>query len=225
MPRRAQVGDGPFVYHVLNRGAKRAVLFFRDADYTAFEGILMEAGRRHGMRILAYCLMPNHWHFLLWPTSARQLREFMHWVTMTHARRWQAFHALVGSGAVYQGRYKAIPVQTDTYYLNVCRYIERNPLRAGLVRRAEDWRWSSLWRSINVADAGLEQWPVAKPAEWVRLVNGAEDSTAVEPVRAAIKRGMPLGDPAWAKETAAILGLESTLRSVGRPKKAPGAIF
>jgi putative transposase len=222
MPRRAQVGDGEFVYHVMNRGAKRAVLFFCNADYTAFELILVEAQQRFRMRILAYCLMPNHWHFLLRPANARQLSEFMHWTTMTHALRWQALHQAVGTGAVYQGRYKAIPVQTERYFLNVCRYVERNPLRAGLVRRAQEWRWSSLWRKQHDAAHCLEPWPVAEPVNWINIVNASEEDAVVRPIRTAIVRGSPLGDEEWAKQTAATLGLESTLRSRGRPKKAPG---
>jgi putative transposase len=224
MPRRAQVAVGGFVYHVLNRGAKRTRLFFCDDDYAAFEMILLAAQCRFEMGVLAYCLMPNHWHFLLRPRSTRQLSEFMHWLTMTHVRRWQTFHQTIGTGAVYQGRYKAIPVQTEKYFLNVCRYVERNAARAGLVRQAQEWRWSSLWRREHGAIECLEPWPVAVPANWRDLVNGVEDGTTLVPIRAAITRGSPLGDPGWAAQAADVLGLKSTLRSPGRPKKAPGAV-
>lgn len=224
MPRRAPIGNGEFVYHVLNRAAKRTLLFFGEADYAAFEAILLEARTRFRMRILAYCLMPNHWHFVLWPASSKQLSDFMHWLTMTHARRWQEFHQTVGTGAVYQGRYKALPIQTDMHFLNVCRYVERNPLRAGLVRRAEDWQWSSLWRKHHEAGEWLESWPVVPEANWTAIVNGAECEDHVQTLRAAINRGSPYGDRDWVTRTAQSLGLQSRLRMRGRPKKAPGAI-
>ncbi len=224
MPRRMQIGEGEYVYHVVNRGAKKARLFFTESDYAAFESLLVTARKRFDMRILAYCLMPNHWHLLLHPRSSRQLSAFMHWITMTHAHCWQAFHQTIGTGAVYQGRYKAIPVQTERYFLNVCRYVERNPLRAGLVRLAQEWRWSSLWRRQQRKADFLETWPIVVPANWIDLVNAGEDASAITPIRAAITRGTPLGEPEWAAQAAMTLGLTSTLRSRGRPKKAPGAI-
>jgi len=225
MPRRAPIGNGEFVYHVLNRAAKRTLLFFREADYAAFEAILLESRARFHMRILAYCLMPNHWHFVLWPTSAKQLSDFMHWLTMTHAHRWQECHHNVGTGAVYQGRFKALPIQTDSHFLNVCRYVERNPLRAGLVGNAEQWQWSSLWRKHHNGHEWLESWPVAPHSNWTNIVNGMEPESDVRAIRKAVKRGSPYGDAEWMQRTALSLGLESTLRLPGRPRKAPGAIL
>ncbi len=169
--------------------------------------------------------MPNHWHFVLWPASGKQLSRFMHWLTLTHSHRWQEFHQTVGTGAVYQGRYKALPIQTDTHFLNVCRYVERNPLRAGLVRQAQDWHWSSLWRKHQGLAEWLEPWPVSPSANWTGIVNGLENDQDLERIRAAIIRGSPLGDDDWTKATAHGLGLESTLRPRGRPKKDPGSIL
>jgi putative transposase len=72
------------------------------------------------------------------------LTSFVSWVTMTHAQRWHAYNGTVGSGHLYQGRFKAFPVEKDDHFLKVCRYVERNAMRANLVDRAEDWRWCSL---------------------------------------------------------------------------------
>jgi REP-associated tyrosine transposase len=221
MPRREQRSGGDLVYHVLNRAAKRSLLFAADADYFALEGVMDEARKRTPIDLLAYCIMPNHWHFILLPESGQQMSQFMHWLTLTHAHRWQIFHQTIGTGAVYQGRYKAIPIQTDSHFLNVCRYVERNPLRAGLVERAQDWRWSSLWRRHNGLDESLSPWPVSRPSNWTSIVNGVENDRDLGEIRLAVRRGAPFGDPDWTLKTAGILGLESKLRPRGRPKKDP----
>jgi putative transposase len=221
MPRRQRQTEA-LVYHVLNRAAKRSLLFASDTDYLALLKIIRAAKAKYGMRILVYCIMPNHWHFVLWPESGKQLSQFMHWLTLTHAQRWQSFHQTVGTGPVYQGRFKAIPIQTDTHFLNVCRYVERNPLRANLVQQAQNWHWSSLWQWHNNDDEMLEPWPISRPVNWAHIVNGVDDDRELAEIRLAVKRGSPFGDAQWTQETARRLGLESSLRPRGRPKKAPG---
>jgi REP element-mobilizing transposase RayT len=105
------------------------------------EKILSEAHRRTGIRIAAYCLMPNHWHLSLWPRTDGELSEVTRWITVTHTQRWHAHKNSSGTGPVYQGRFKSFPVQTDEHFISVARYVERNALRAKLVERAEEWRW------------------------------------------------------------------------------------
>jgi putative transposase len=95
------------------------------------------------MPILAYCVMPNHFHFVLGPTLSPILSTFMHKLTMTHSKRWQAFRGTTGTGPVYQGRFKALFLGDARHFATVCRYVEQNPVRAGLVSRPEDWPWSS----------------------------------------------------------------------------------
>lgn len=146
MGRPLRAATGGVVHHVLNRANARMQLFATPADYDAFERVLAEAHERMAMRTLAYCMMPNHWHLVVWPREDGDLSHFMAWVTLTHTQRWHAHRHTAGSGHLFQGRFKSFPVQTDEHLLTVCRYVERNALRAGLVRRAEDWRWSSLWR-------------------------------------------------------------------------------
>jgi len=132
-PRRVDVGG--LVYHALNRASVRATLFDGPADYRQFEEVLGEAVVRTPMRLLAYCVMPNHWHLVLWPERDGQLSRFMTWLTLTHTQRWHARRRSAGSGHLYQGRYKSFLVEADDHLLAVCRYVERNPLRARLVRR------------------------------------------------------------------------------------------
>src|SRR5688500_4928276 len=146
MPRRHRPPATGLVLHVVNGAANRVPLFDVDADYRAFELVLGAAVRRFRIALYAYCVMPNHWHLVIMPMADGELSRFMHWLTTTHARRWQLARGLDGMGAVYPGRFKAIAVESDQSFLWVCRYVERNALRANVVRRAEDWRWCSLSR-------------------------------------------------------------------------------
>jgi putative transposase len=220
MPRRQRIPSAGIVYHVLNRAVKELVLFSSDWDYAAFEALLVAAKRRAAVKLFDYCLMRNHWHLILCPQKDGELSRFMHWLTLTHARRWNAFHERSGTGAVYQGRFKSIPVQCDSHFLTVCRYVERNPLRANLVADATDWRWSSLWRRRKFCEQGLlDRWPVTRPVHWEEYVNEPQSDAELEALREAIRRDAPLGDDNWTRETATLLRLESSLRRRGRPRK------
>jgi len=220
MPRRPRGPATDSVYHILNRAVRRAVLFETEADYAAFERVLLQTVQRVPLRMLAYSAMSTHWHLVVWPDARGQLSRFMHWLTCTHAQRWHAVHETSGTGPVYQGRYKAIPVETDAHVLRVCRYVERNALRAGLVARAEDWRWSSLWRRCNFcSDDFLHDWPVPCPPNWIEHVNQPQSETELEAVRWAIRRGAPFGSDNWRVEGARLLGVNPEFRGPGRPPK------
>lgn len=226
MPRPLRTALGGLVYHVLNRANAGLKIFEKDADYAAFESILGEVQDRVPMRVLAWCLMPNHWHLVLWPRRDGDLSEYMRLVTLTHAQRWHAHRASAGTGHLYQGRFKSFVVQKDDHFLTVCRYVERNALRAKLVRRAEDWRWNSLWRirqgNITVPPQAAP-WPVVRPRDWVAYVNQPVTAAEIEAIRRSVQRGAPYGDANWTQQTARQLQLESTLRSRGRYAKAKGS--
>jgi putative transposase len=163
--------------------------------------------------------MPNHFHFVLWPRTDEEVMAFMKLITGLHAQWWRLRRGTTGAGAVYQGRYKAVPVQADGHLLRVCRYVERNALRAGLVDRAEDWRWCSLWRrQQNSPDLRLSEWPMPRPANWVDHVNEPGSQDEVEDLRRLIKRGKPIGSATWQKEVARAMRLDHTMRGRGRPK-------
>ena len=221
IPRRA-VGDE--IYHIINRANGREQIFQKEKDYEAFEKILFEAKERCPMRILSFCIMPNHWHFVLYPKKGEDLSNFMRWVTHTHTQRYHAHYNSIGCGHIYQGRFKSFPIEKDNHFLQVCRYVERNPLRAGLVQKAEDWRWSSLWvqeRGTDKQKSLLSPWPVEKPnayLEWVNTLQKDEEEK-LEKIRHSIKRGSPFGKDSWIKMTAEKLGLISTLKPRGRTKK------
>ena len=197
-------------------------LFFSDDDYLAFERVIVETLEKRPMRLLSYCLMPNHWHFVLWPENDGDLGRFMQRLTVTHVTRWQKNYNMVGFGHVYQGRFKSFPVETDEYFYQVIRYAERNALRANLVTRAEEWQWSSLWiHQFGSPEhrATLCRWPLPRPRKWLQYVNEPESEAELEALRRSCIRGTPYGSTQWVEQTAKELRLEATLRRPGRPKK------
>jgi len=225
MPRRARRIEDNGVYHVLNRGNCRMRIFDKAGDYAAFVKLLEEGRRRTGMRLLAYCLMPNHWHMVVRPRRAADLARFMGWIGTTHVRRWREHRGNSGEGHLYQGRFKDFPVQDDGHLLRVLRYVEGNPLRAQMVQKAETWPWSSLGGRAGAGGVRvvLEPWPVPRPQNWSALVNQLPPAPELERLRASVKRGRPFGEDAWVARTVKRLGLESTIRDPWRPKKQPDA--
>lgn len=223
MPRGPRAAPGGLVYHVLNRSVGRMKMFRRETDFQAFERIIHETRQRHPIRILSYCILSNHWHFVVWPERDDQVTAFFRWLTHTHAMRWRVSHHTVGYGHLYQGRFKSFPVETDEHLLTVCRYVERNPVPAGLVERAERWPWSALWVRLH-GDARqksiLSPWPVNRPRDWTERVNDPLNESELEAVRTSLKRGRPLGGPSWIQTIASRLNLAHTLRDEGRPKRS-----
>jgi putative transposase len=209
MPRPRRMTKANYVYHVLNRGAKKGLLFGKSSDYLGFEKLLVEASSRVPMRILAYCLMPNHWHLLLWPLQDGDLSRFVKWLATTHACRWAHDHGCVGNGAVYQSRFKSIPIEQGQHLFWAWRYVERNALRANLVSRAENWEWASLRKRISTpAPAWLDRGPISLPPDWTEIVNLAQTDTELEEFRRCMKVGKPFGSKEW---------LSATVPTRGRP--------
>lgn len=214
MPRTARASVGGVCYHVLNRGNGRAEVFHDAADYRAFLALLEAAGARVPVRVLGFCLMPNHFHLVLWPKAEGDLSRYLQWLMTSHVRRYHRRYR--SSGHVWQGRFKAFPIEQDGHLLTVLRYVERNPLRARLVRRAENWRWSSLSRP----KAGfLHESPVPLPRNWVERVNAPETATELLALRTSVNRATPFGSATWVRRTAKRLGLQASLRPRGRPRK------
>ncbi len=218
MPRRLRHTLQGTVFHVLNRGARRATLFHDDCDYLSFLSVVREGLPRFDVKVIAYCLMPNHWHFVIQCDRVADLSRLMHWITGTHAQRWHVVHGTRGTGSVYQGRFTALPVQTERYFVRVCRYVERNPLRAGLVVGAEQWKWSSLSPPRkNCAPIPLGPWPIPQPSNWIDIVNRVDSGSELESIRKMMRRGLPLGNPDWQRAVAPFCGL--SMRPRGRPRK------
>ncbi len=224
LPRGAIGGE---IYHVINRGNKRAQIFFCERDYWLFMSLIAKAQERIPMRLLSYCIMPNHWHLLLWPYKDKDMSRFMHWLSVTHTQRWHIEHQSIGLGHIYQGRFKSFPVQLDQHLITVARYVERNALRAKLVLRAEDWRWGSLFQStyqqVGADFPVLASLPLDRPEPWIEYVNSDESTYDLTQIRLSSTRGRPLGQEIWVSETAAKLGILQSLRPRGRPVKGKGS--
>jgi putative transposase len=226
MPRIARVSAGGVIYHVLNRGNNRQRLFHKAGDGRAFLDILADVKRAVPMRVLGYCLMPNHWHLVLLPLHDGDLSRFMLRLTTTHVRRYYKHYAHDAGGHLYQGRFKNFPVEDDHHLLTLLRYVEANPCRAGLVARAEDWKWSSLHLRHHTLphDGLLDPLPIDLPADWAATVNDVLPAPDLSALRTCLTRGRPFGSPAWTTATARRLGLSFTLRPPGRPKRGHSSL-
>ncbi len=223
MPRPKRVCPAGEVFHVLNRAVARLTIFEKPDDYRSFMRVLEETWTIVPLPIFAMVVMPNHWHFVVRPDADDQVSEFFRRLTVTQTMRWHAHYGTGGSGHLYQGRFKSFPVQDDRYLLAVMRYVERNPLRANLVSRAEDWSWSSaaLRRPPSPSDTCWLSAPQDPPLprQWRAWVNKPQSEAEMNAIRRSIVRGVPFGSDHWVRSSAVRLGLQSTLRSRGRPKK------
>jgi putative transposase len=181
--------------HSLNRGKDRSTLFHKPENDDAFEQILAEGRERDDCRILAYQFMPNHWHLVLHSTEDGGMSHFLRWVSLTHTMRLHAHYGRGGQGDVYPGQWKRFPVQDDEPFLLVCRYVERNALRAGLVRQAEDGTWGSLKRWLAEPERKprlRSAWPIARLLCWAERVNKLLTAAELKAVRTSVNRALPL---------------------------------
>jgi putative transposase len=218
MPRTARASIGGVAYHVLNRGNGKAAIFRKPEDYAAFVELLIAGRERARVDLFGYCLMPNHWHLVLRPKGDGDMAAYLSWVTNTHVKRYRSQYPGT-SGHLYQGRYKSFAVEEDEYFLTLMRYVEANPRRAKLVKRAQEWRWSSLGCGKPIAKELLSPWPVDRLPNWSALVNEEIPRDAKARLQSSFDRGSPLGSAAWVKRMAKRLGVEYTLNPRGRPKK------
>jgi putative transposase len=222
MPRAARASAGGLCYHVINRGNGRREVFHKDGDYHAFLKAIAHACVEIPLPVLGFCLMPNHFHLVVWPQADGDLSRWMHWAQNTHVRRYhQHYHS---GGHLWQGRFRAFPIEADEHLLTVLRYVERNPVRANLVARAEDWQWSSArcWLEKETRPSFLAGGPVPRPKDWLEWVNQPLTTSELEAVRQCVQRGTPFGGLGWVKRTAQRLHLEASLRPRGRPRKEGG---
>ncbi len=223
MPRSKRVCPAGEVFHVLNRGVARLEFCEKPADYDAFMRVVNETWQIVPLPIFAMVAMPNHWHFVVRPTTDDQVSEFFRRLTVTHTMRWHAHYKTSGTGHLYQGRFKSFPIQGNAHLFAVMRYVERNPIRARFVQRAEDWRWSSAFHRQQHGQQRARWLAVPGdpplPRQWRSWVNKPQTEAEEDAIRACVNRGTPFGDDKWRKQSAARLGLASTLRSRGRPRK------
>lgn len=171
------------------------------------------------MQLFAYCLLPNHWHLVLSPSTDGSLSAYVHRISLLHSHHYQRDYRVVGQGHLYQGRFKSFLIQDARYLWNVLRYVDANALRAGLVTRAEHWPWSSASPNRDPTRPPLAEWPEGQPSDWLEWINVAVSDPELKSLRTAARRGRPYGDEDWVRETVKRHGLEWTVRKPGRPAK------
>lgn len=193
MARIARSLVGGLVYHVLNRGNAGKTVFRKVADYRAFVRLMVEANKNHPLQIYAYCLMPSHFHIVLRPNEAHDLSKWMHWLMSTHVRRYHAhYHSF---GHIWQGRYKGFAVKDDRYLLTVLRYVEANPVRAGLAHSAAKWSWSSHRETIGLKPRTLvSPLPIELCDDWTSYVDEPQTTKELDLLRECINRQLPLAE-------------------------------
>ena len=228
MPRRPRVCTGGTCFHVLNRAVvqkgkgARLPLLEKLEDYEAFERVLIETHAQFPLPLLCYCLMPNHWHFVVRPANNNPLSDFFRWLTHTHVMRWHAHCHTEGTGHLYQGRFKAFAIDEDDPLDAVLHYAERNPVRAELCERVEDWKFGSAWR-MERGDAQsrsiLSDCPIPRPMRWRDDVNQVQSKSEVDAIRASVKRGIPSGSDSWITQSAVRLHLAAYATLKGATQK------
>ena len=213
-------------YHVLNRSTGRLPIFADERDARRFVHTLGEAVERTPEAgLIAWCLMPTHWHLVFYPAEDDVVQRLLHWLTLTQTKRHRAAHGTHGDGHLYQDRYRSFPVATDDHLLTVLRHVERNPVRAGLVASAPDWPWSSAARrpAQGLTWPQLAASPVPRPPRWIthvdRPLTAAEEADSLARLRTATQRGSPFGPATWSRTIAERLNLASSLRPRGRPRR------
>lgn len=221
MPRQARVSVGDTIYHVINRANGRQRIFHAEEGYQNFEDLLEKAVELTGMRLLGYCIMPNHWHLILLPRTNMMMSGFMGWLTLTHTRQYRVRTRTIGYGHLYQGRYKSFPVEEDEHFIDLLRYVEQNPLRAKLVKRSEDWRWGSLYHRVHKPperEKLLAPLPTTLPANYLQSVNQVLHNDTLDEIRYSVNKGKPYGANRWVDRIVDRFDLKHTLRGAGRPK-------
>lgn len=218
MPRIPRGLTKGFCYHVINRGNDKKVVFRKAYDYSAFLDLVLHAKERYPVKVIAYCLMPNHFHFVLSPDEGKSLSAWMQWLMTSHVRRYHRHYE--SSGHVWQGRFKSFLIQSDNHLLVVMRYVEGNPVRAGLTASAGDWKWSSHRESAGkIPRIITDEIPMVLPEHWTAYVDQPWTEKDLKQVRESVNRQAPFGSPHWQSRMGTKLGLESTMRPRGRPKK------
>jgi putative transposase len=222
MSRTLRVDVGGEIYHCLNRAVGRQTIFHTDKDYQLFEKILQEVVDITGMRILAYAIMPNHFHLVLHPRNDGDLSEFMKRITVTHTQRYRVATKTVGEGSVYQGRYKSFIIQNGGHLFTVLRYVERNPFAANLTKDPLEWKYSSVYRRYRGSSEEkklLCQWICEEPDDYLEVLRNPLSAREVEKIELSEQKGVSFGDMEHVLTLVKKYGLGSTMRGKGRPKK------
>jgi putative transposase len=225
MPRPLRpIADG-LIYHVINRGNNRQKVFRKGADFLAFLKALFDLKERKPFELYGYCLLDNHFHLLLRP-EGDTISRIVQSLLVSHTQRYHKHYR--SGGHVWQGRFKSPVIQGDEHLLNVLRYIEANPLRAGVVTRAERYPWSS-YRAHGLGEANelvdslltyeeLSPYAAVRQRKWAEKVHLPMDGQIEAAIRRSNATGLPYGERRWVERLAGELELDLAIRPRGRPK-------
>lgn len=230
MPRPLRPIEDGLIYHVIDRGNNRQDVFHKEGDFKSFLQAMADLKQRRPFELYGYCLMRNHFHFLLRPRGV-PISRIMQSLLVSHTQRYHKHHR--SGGHVWQGRFKSPVIQNDEHLLTVLRYIEANPLRARLVVRAEDYPWSSyrmhgLGEHDELVDRlitydELSPYAAVRRRIWERKVHQPIEDQTLAAIRRSSATGLPYGDDGWVDRLAKKLGLDLTIRPRGRPRKTERA--
>ena len=215
MARAPRITPAGVVFHVLNRATQGLVLFSEQDDYLEFYRLLLAAGRRFPVRVCAYCLMPTHWHLVLWPLKDGAISAYIHWVATQHSLQFRLRTDTVGRGHVYQDRFHCFAVQTGRYYLNLMKYVEANAHDADLVERAEDWPWSSVTERVRGREL-ITDGPLPLRGDWVDWINRPTPAREMATLTCSERSSRPYGASSWVARMAVRQSLEQSLHVRGR---------
>jgi putative transposase len=192
MPKRRRFVPPNSIHHIVNRGNDKKIIFPEPIDYGSFLTLLREARERYPVKLYAYCLMPNHFHLVVQAEGLKALSAYMHFVQRSHACDLRACDRSRGHGHIFQRRYWNKLVEGDGYFLTVIKYVEANPVRAGLVDWAADWEWSSLWDRVTGQRDLLQPSGLWLPDGWPTIVTVPLQVADLERIRRPKKRGRPI---------------------------------
>jgi len=229
MPRPSRPIAGGLIYHVINRSNNRQPIFESEGDFVAFLKAIADLKERKPFDLFGYCLMTNQIHLLIRPREGT-ISRIMQSLLVSHTQRYHRFHR--SGGHVWQGRFKSPVIQDDDHLLAVLRYIEANPLRAKLVERAGDYRWSSFCfhgrgESNLLVDpvlpyVALAAYLLVRRRRWSAYVHQTPEEAGLASIRRSNETGLPYGKPSWVDRHCGKLELDLTIRPRGRPRKDAG---
>jgi len=220
MPRVARIVIPGIPHHVTQRGNNRQDVFFVDSDYGLYLRLLAEEAQRRHLDVLGYCLMPNHVHIVATPRTEAALAKAL---GRTHFRYTQYINRLHGrSGHLWQARFYSCPLD-EAHTWSALRYVERNPVRARMVRKAWRYPWSSAALHVGMVNGGeflnMKQWKGAvPPAEWREELSGPDDDAIILALRKSTHTGRPLGSDSFLSKLERLLGHRVRALPVGRPR-------
>jgi len=219
MPRIARIVATGYPHHITQRGNYRQTVFVKDSEYSGYLKWMDEYARKYKLSILAYCLMPNHVHFIVIPEEKDSLAKVFNTCHMRYSQYFNKKNHLTGH--LWQGRFYSC-VLDEIHLYATCRYVENNPVRAKLVRKPENWQWSSAKAHLNKGVSIISLADIRKYAEiddWAEYLSQKEEEAIVTKIRSNTLSGKPLGDNSFIQKLEQLFGKRVRKLPRGRPCK------